>query len=73
MNSEPAFPTESAHQSGNTTWHFEGMTLRDWFAGQVLIGIASRNDYDDWEQFENRARRAYQMAEAMLKQREGNA
>lgn len=31
----PAFPTENAHQSGNTTYHFEGMALRDYFAAHV--------------------------------------
>lgn len=32
----PAFPTENEHQSGPSTVHYEGMALRDWFAGQAL-------------------------------------
>lgn len=28
----PAFPTESERQSGATLYHFEGMTLLDYFA-----------------------------------------
>lgn len=35
----PAFPTENAHQTGTSTWHEEGMTLRDYFAA-----IASEED-----------------------------
>lgn len=27
-----AFPSENSHQSGNTLWHHEGMSLRDYFA-----------------------------------------
>jgi hypothetical protein len=30
----PAFPTETEHQSGSDRMHLEGMSLRDWFAGQ---------------------------------------
>lgn len=30
-NGGPAFPTENARQTGNTTWHYEGMALRDYF------------------------------------------
>ena len=33
---EPAFPTESAAQTGTSTWRYEGMTLRDYFAAKAL-------------------------------------
>ena len=28
----PAFPTDNAQQNGIRSWHYEGMTLRDYFA-----------------------------------------
>lgn len=28
----PAFPTDNEAQTGNNTWHYAGMTLRDYFA-----------------------------------------
>ncbi len=42
-----------------------GMSLRDWFAGQALIGIASRGASPS----EVQARFAYDMADAMMAQR----
>lgn len=44
-----------------------GMTLRDWFAGQALIGIvaAERYGYADGD-----AQEAYEIADAMLAERE---
>ena len=61
----PAFPTESAAQTGNTTWRYEGMTLRDHFAGEALANPYTASDTDpakiaDW---------AYQIADAMIKAR----
>lgn len=35
----PAFPTENAHQSSGTTWHHEGMSMRDYFAAKAMQGI----------------------------------
>ncbi len=45
-----------------------GMDLRDWFAGQALIGALSR-----WHTVDKdiAAARAYELADAMLKAREG--
>ena len=42
---------------------FDGMTLRDWFAGQVLGQCACNNGYQD------AAVEAYAYADAMLKVR----
>lgn len=39
-NGGPAFPTDSAAQVGPQTWHFEGMTLRDYFAAKAMAVAA---------------------------------
>ena len=64
----PAFPCP------RVTGQFRdpGMSLRDWFAGQALIGmLASRAVYpaSDWG---GMADEAYDAADAMLKKREGS-
>lgn len=46
----------------------EDMTLRDWFAGQALIGILTNTGYDHNEPHII-AERAYQMTDAMLAER----
>lgn len=33
----PAFPTENERQVGHNEWHYQGMTLRDYFAGQEQL------------------------------------
>lgn len=38
-NGGPAFPTENARQTGPSSWHEEGMTLRDYFAAKAMQGI----------------------------------
>ena len=74
----PAFPTENARQTGNTTWHYEGMTLRDYFAAKAMPAIyrdmwddvrAGRYDsvFPDWRY--GVAMDAYKMADEMLKAR----
>lgn len=45
-----------------TTIFQEGMTLRDWFAGQVLVSL---REFDP----DTRARHAYRIADAMLRER----
>lgn len=45
-----------------------GMSLRDWFAGQALAGLAANpQNYGDYDEF---AKRSYLCADAMLKARE---
>lgn len=60
----------------------EGMTLRDWFAGQALDGMLASETHGrglavspgkDGTLEENTARRAYTFADAMLRARESNA
>lgn len=67
----PAFPHVNPNFDGN--WDSEpqrgGMSLRDYFAGQALVGLYQhrsaqvRHDYD-------MARWAYRLADEMLKARE---
>ena len=66
----PAFPV-SIPSCGDNGWH--GMSLRDWFAGQAIMAIASRwqgtiGDIDD-EACGCTARIAYDLADAMLEAR----
>lgn len=71
----PAFPApdvfrpDGVHVAGGTY----GMSLRDWFAGQIAAGMAAHSgtcglSYGPGEI----AGRAYQVADAMIKARAGN-
>ena len=64
----PAFPTENEMQTGPGSYHYEGMTLRDYFAGQALAGLCSaQNVAGVWQgNVPEAAREAYKMADAML-------
>jgi len=62
----PAFPTPKPLDGwGDPN---QGMTLRDWFAGQALAGLLAKHEYGGPE---FAAKHAYQMAEAMLDGRVG--
>lgn len=63
-NDQPAFPM-GYHRDGNSADH-QGMSLRDWFAGQVIQGLLV--SADDWTT-EGIAELAYDVADAMLKER----
>lgn len=70
-NGGPAFPmpySTDAHDAPcNVTMANEGMSLRDWFAGQVLVAVAGRAD--SVRSVEGVARVAYAIADEMLKMR----
>jgi hypothetical protein len=53
----PAFPTQD----------YDGMSLRDWFAGQALNGLISASD--NLEDLGPAVRLAYQLADDMLVER----
>ena len=57
----PAFPTMMAKAGGDEV----GMTLRDWFAGQVLAGLVNGRR----ENVHLFASEAYSIADALLAQR----
>jgi len=59
----PAFPRE--HPSKD----IPGMTLRDYFAAQTLIGAFSSPGFTDGSTFKEKAAWVYQMADAMLEMR----
>lgn len=60
-----AFPRASANQYH--TSETEGMTLRDWFAGQALAGAIA---YAGRDTAESIAQLCFEQADAMLKARE---
>jgi hypothetical protein len=60
----PAFPTDNAHQNGPSTFHFEGMTLRDYFAAKAMQAILSDPNYSNPD--DKLAASSYYIADAML-------
>ncbi len=64
-----AFPIPLQHQGG-----CEGMSLRDWFAGQALAGMMAHPEADysplGNTRIKNTALDAYAVADAMLEARE---
>lgn len=48
----------------------DGMTLRDWFAGQALAGMADYAIKDDDMAWSDLARNCYRVADAMLSERD---
>lgn len=66
----PAFPNDPRTQLGDA---YQGMTLRDYFAGQALAGLMSAQDSaGTWTGAgaeENAAVNAYAAADAMLAHR----
>lgn len=62
-----AFP----RAEGPESWGHDGMTLRDWFAGQALAGLLGAGSDNRAKAEEQFAHQSYTLADAMLKQREG--
>lgn len=62
----PAFPRPGWSPDHDVDYQ-EGMSLRDWFAGQVLAGLCAINE--DLAMDASRADRAYAIADAMLAER----
>ena len=67
----PAFPLHIASPpgSGGGAHSYYGMTLRDWFAGQAVMGLIASNDAEAGDRIEDVPAYAYQIADAMLKAR----
>jgi len=74
-----AFPrshSKDQHQNEKGCWAQDGMTLRDWFAGQALSGMLAyggsiKGDYHTNASFEAAALDAYVWADAMIDVRKG--
>ena len=66
MNNQPAFPSLHwvAPQGHNANENPQGMTLRDYFAAKAMLRTSVGSSY------EQLAKTAYEIADAMLKARE---
>ena len=82
----PAFPRTAGPIIDHDAYHQpqDGMTLRDYFAGQALVGLGfwwcpheektkANPKYDRNRAIQENALLAYNIADAMLKARKGNA
>lgn len=68
-----AFPVVGMQQRANQEFlgvFQTGMTLRDYFAAKAMQGMCANGDADNYEDFEDMAGVAYQMADAMLTERQ---
>jgi hypothetical protein len=72
-NGGPAFPAQPIYQHPHGATGMssqEGMTLRDWFAGQVINGIVGGSLGSKMAVYADEAARlAYSYADAMLEER----
>lgn len=69
----PAFPLADhySHDGIPLSEGSQGMTLRDWFAGQALQGLCAQSQIHAMShRSEDTASKAYRLADAMLAQRE---
>ena len=70
----PAFPVHGGHHPDDDPRNHTlggGMTLRDWFAGQALAGIAANADWWACATDDQVARQAYLIADEMLAEMDG--
>jgi hypothetical protein len=77
MDGPREFPGPSYTKSGTPNGHDMGMTLRDYFAGQAMAAMITTANgplmsHGQWQGAEAlTAKSAYEVADAMLKAREG--
>ena len=69
LNGGPAFPFAATDPS-NVPMQAQGMTLRDWFAGQALAIVHRRFGEGSKPGLEDIAMQAYFIADAMLNERD---
>lgn len=69
-NGGPAFPTDGFKYDSREVPNREGMTLRDYFAGQALMGlVAFDRPNTEGNKPEHFSRWSYAIADAMLAER----
>ena len=68
----PAFARSAAEHGHGGHYEQDGMSLRDWFAGQALVGILSTYS-DDLVAWEKVSHRAFGIADAMITARKAGA
>jgi hypothetical protein len=64
-----AFPINERNCDGGHFYSNLGMTLRDYFAGQVLVGLIDAGTWSGANYTAERARFAYEQADAMIAER----
>ena len=62
-----AYPFIHKHPTTGNTTMAEGMDLRDYFAGQALLGLLASDVHSPLETF---VKESYRVADAMMKARE---
>jgi hypothetical protein len=70
MNNPPAFPLHN-HGAQTLGLHVTGMSLRDYFAAKAMQGYCSNQQHTSSCTVGLTADCAYEMADAMLKARDG--
>jgi len=67
-----AFPNTIVNEHGVIITGQNGMTLRDYLAAKAMEGMISRTDgsFGGYESSNDSAKKCYEIADAMLKQRE---
>jgi len=68
-----AFPLCVPDYHGDRPHLQNGMSLRDWFAGQALAAMTAAPDYSKGPCDQSMAERAYVIADAMIAARKGGA
>ena len=63
-NNIPAFPSQELQQDYYGPMR-EGMTIRDYFAGQIIVGMYASTKYND-ATYREMAEFAYSQADAMM-------
>ena len=75
MKNEPAFPTLSSGQVGESTWRYEGLTKLEYFAGLAMQGMLSPESWKNNLGLSNEeftAKRSVSFAKALIKQLEND-
>lgn len=65
----PAFPQDERYENDELFRQHQGMSLRDWFAGQASAGLMARRDWAMCARIETYAAEVYRLADAMLAER----